>query len=335
MPIPFGKAVLQGVAGLAIVIAVYYLSLFLMHQDRIFIDDRVNADAHAESKIITGYVDSSNYQNRVFNTISPSSKNYVSLPPSFNRKGGAQLSYSFWVFIDNPAETINKTILLRGDNRSYTAAVFTGKKMDQLIAAPETAGKLVTSASDKSRVGVSFPVEPDEIYSGKPLVAAPRISFGNAYDQLVVHFNSTHTIQNLAVINPSRDADDTKRRNAMKLIAHKWALFTIVLEDNVAINDFEDGIIMRFYLNDLLYSAQTFSGSLRVNDGNLYIFPDGGIAGLRIADLTYYNYALGREKVKALYDAGPSRFYFSEVSKNTLGDPLYLSEYNKLDIYNS
>lgn len=325
-------AVLQIIVGLLVVYAVYLLSLTLMQQDRLVIDHRAVQSARSETKIIPGYVDSTVISNRTFNTIMPMSQNYVHMPRSFNSKGGAQYSISFWIFIDNPEEAKHKTILTRGDNRKYTAAVF----LDPVVVTNDANTGRTETGTGSTRTGTWFPTPPD-IVVNYPFLTCPLITFGERYDQIAIFFNTVQWPFAQVVVNPKRNVeDDTKRKDAMKLIAHKWALFTFVLEDNVAASDFEDGISVRFYLNDILYHTERVPGSLRVNPGNLYLFPDGGIPQTRIADLTYYNYAIGQDRVKQVYEQGPPRFYFPDVaSKAGFGDPLYLSEYNKLDIYNS
>lgn len=327
--------VLQVIIGLVIVYAVYRLSLALMQQDRLFIDNRYMNPSY-EVKIINGYVDSTVMANKVFNTVNPSAKNYLYLPNSYNRKGGAQFSYSFWIFIDDVEQAANKTILHRGDTRQYSAAVFFGRNGDAAVRAMTSSTSNVKLDNTNRRTGITAPVKPDVVPS-YPFIAAPCITLGQRYDQIGVLFNTVQWPFNQVIVNPvSNTIDDTKRRNAMKLIAHKWALFTFVFEDSVAINDFEDGVIVRFYLNDMLYYTERVRGTLKTNSGHFHLFPEGGIPQLRIGDLTYYNYAIGQERVKNTYDAGPPRYYFPEVaSKSALGDPLFLSEYNKLDIYNS
>lgn len=327
-------AVLQVIVGLIIVYAVYLLSLVLMKQDRLVIDHRNVQNSRTESKIISGYVDSTVISNRVYNTVMPMSQNYAHMPRSFNRKGGAQYSISFWIFIDDPEQAKNKTIITRGDSRTFSAALFYDTNGDVVTKDPNS-GK-VEVGPNSSRTGMWFPTTPDMIVN-YPFLSSPMITFGERYDQLAILFNTVQWPFGIVAINSRKNTeDDTKRKDAMKLIAHKWALFTFVIEDNIASSDFEDGIQVKFYLNDILYHTERVSGSLRVNAGNLYIFPDGGIPQTRIADLTYFNYAIGQDRVKQIYDQGPPRHYFQDVaSKAGFGEPLYLSEFNKLDIYNA
>jgi hypothetical protein len=327
-------AILQIFVGILVVYAVYMLSLALMQQDKLFVDPRNVQNPKSVTKIIPGYVDSTVISNRVFNTIMPMSQNYMHMPRSFNRQGGAQYSISFWIFVDDPEEAKNKTILIKGDNRTYSAAVFLAE--NALIVENEANSGKVETDSKTSRTGMWFPTTPDIVVQ-YPFIAAPCITFGERYDQLGILFNTVEWPFGSVVINPRRNSDDdTKRRDAMKLIAHKWALFTFVLEDNVAADDFEDGISVRFYLNDMLYFTERVPGSLRINKGNLHLFPEGGIPQTRIADVTYYNYAINQETIKQVYEQGPPNYYYPDIaSKSGFGDPLYLSEYNKLDIYNA
>jgi hypothetical protein len=130
------------------------------------------------------------------------------------------------------------------------------------------------------------------------------------------------------------------RNNAVKLAQDKWALFTFTFEDHIAINKQEDGIVIRFYLNDVLYSSHSVKSAIRPNKSNLHIFPSingvgGPITNSRIGNVFYFNYALRHDDVRKIHTRGPPT-HSSDVEKlDGLGEPLYLSEYNKADVYNT
>lgn len=324
--------IVQVLIGLLVVYAVYVLSLRLIATDRLAIDKHaVVRSGHFETKILDGYADSTVLATKTYNTVNSHAQNYLSLPDSFNRTGGAQYSYSFWIFVDDPEQAKHKTIFHRGDVRAYNAALFVGGDKVANFVPPR-----VSTNAGGDRTGVEFATPPDHVLT-YPFISSPCVTFADRYDEIGIFFNTIQWPFASVTINPANDADDnTKRRDAMKLIAHKWALFTIVIEDSVAVNDFEDGIVVRFYLNDMLYYTEHVQGALRTNTGHFHIFPDGGIQGTRIGNLTYFNYAIGQERVKSIYDKGPPKHYSRDImSGSALGDPLFLSEYNKLDIYNN
>ena len=237
-------------------------------------------------------------------------------------RGGAQFTYYFWLYLgDASAENVrNRVIMLRGDPKAYSYTK-TSRQTDSVLNMPDKVEKI----------------------TGRPVTKCPAIGFGPTFDTFVVSFNTLDDPDETIVIKPNNTiVDVSSRHNVLKLIRNKWALLSFVFEDNVAITDFEDGIIMRFYVNDVLYQVDKRRSTLRQNAGDLVLFPqtpnvgDGGLKGSRIADLTYRNYAMSANSVREVYDAGPPKYFASELAgHNEVGDPLYLSVYNKLDIYNT
>lgn len=297
---------LQIVLGCAVALVVYWVSLFVIRSDSLVIDSTIESNLReARVKIIDGYVDSARLHNREYSTINPFANNFTPLPRSQNRKGGAQFAYGFWIYIGDANTIRNKTLLLRGDSSTY--------KLDL------RSGSGPTSITDFR-------------------VACPRIGFGNSIEEIIIEYNTLQLPIEKIVINPTKTLPtDTVQdpRNILRLLQYKWALMTFVFEDNVAINDFEDGISVRFYVNDLLYYTHTSRGTMRLNSGNLFTFPNSEPAAqCRIGDLTYYNYVPSLQTIRTTYEAGPPRHYGDAAYERAeMGDPLYLSEYNKLSIY--
>ena len=160
-----------------------------------------------------------------------------------------------------------------------------------------------------------------------------------------VHRNAGNNAQRAALrhrfVVGSDDKSVELRKNALSLIPGNFALLTFVLEDNVGIDSFERGIRLRFYLNDELYHTETAAGSLRQNDAPLHLLLDQdpeqrhGIDHCKIADLTYYNFALADAEVAAMFSRGytnaENKDFDTVYSKD---NRLKLSAYNKVDLYN-
>lgn len=304
------RNVIQFGGGLAIAAGLYYASLFVLHQDKLVQDTRSDVRVLQRTKVVDGFIEVPVIANTIFDTLDPRARNYVALPRSYNRQGGAQFTYQFWIILEDvaPAIVANKTILLRGDPKSY-------KWNDRQAQA----------------------------HSGVA-IACPMISFGDTYDHIKVRFNTLDNIENVYDTNTltADPTDLTSRRKMLKLISKKWVLFTLVFEDNMPISEFEDGLRLRFYVNDVLYDHASYPGqALRQNNSQLILFPTldtsvGGINKSRVGDLSYYNYAQDVEGIKQVFDAGPPSAR-SDIggTGESLGAPLYLSEYNKLDIYNT
>jgi hypothetical protein len=305
--------VLQVVLGLAIVFCVFRLSIWLMKKDRL-VDDatRVAPDPKHEVRIIDGYAPTALATNRSWSTNNPAARNYASIKRSYNRKGGAQFSYSFWLRLDDTTEAnvADKDILVRGETTPFTYT-----RTDANAAPREITGTMVK---------------------------CPRIRFGATFDSLVVELNTLDDPDLHFSIDPYAAAagDVSLRHNLLKLTQGKWTLYTFTFEDNVAINDFEDGIVVRFYVNDMLYQTFRSKSALRQNEGAIYVLPaPSGVTPLangRIGDLTHYNYALSAGMVRSTFQSGPPTKLASELSGDSdFGAPAFLSEFNKLDMYNA
>ncbi|GAX84771.1 hypothetical protein CEUSTIGMA_g12193.t1 [Chlamydomonas eustigma] len=263
-----------------------------------------------QAVILDGYAESSVVADTSWSTVNSSSQNYVTLSRSFNRRGGAQFSYSIWVKVMDPTKVPGATLFLRGDPNVYT------------WSATPIDGSSATTWTDC-------------------MIKCPRVMFGASFDELIVQFNTiADPSASITISSTSNEpaGDTLTRQNALTLTLQRWALFTFSFEDNVAIDDFEDGVLVRFYLNDTLYYSGSAPSALRQNNGDLCLTPTIGdlspLTGVTVGNLTYYNYAVGTQIVQNVYQKGPPK-YAATLNGSGIGEPLYLSEYNKLDIYNT
>lgn len=302
--------------GVLAVYIVYLVALGLMKEDQlVFKVGEGGRDPRHEVLLVNGYASSSQLEGRKFDTLNPHKPNYAAITRSYNSLGGSQFSYSFWLFVDGTNSSNNmlqdKTIFLRGDRRQYTYE---------------------KSAPD--------PYENDsmEVTERKTdvIIKCPLVRFGNSFSDIVVEFNTHDDINHRVSLASQEQANDpTLRHNLLSLMLKKWVLFTLTFEDNVPVNDFENGIVMRFFVNDILYFTHRVSSTLKQNKGELYLFPGGEVPGCKLADLRYYNYALSFKDVKKLFEKGrPTKAAHLDNTDTSIGTPLYLSEYNKLDLYN-
>jgi hypothetical protein len=311
--------VIQVVLGLVIVFFVYRMSLWLMKKDELVTNERRHLNTKETVRIVDGYAYTSIATNRSWNTVNPDARNYVRLRRSYNRKGGAQFSYQFWMYLDDttPENVAGKDILMRGDRTNFKYQ--TSTELDDGVLA---------NTVTRNAEGI--------------VIKCPRIRFGPTHDSIVIELNTLHNPDEMITIDPiaaSGGEDTSLRHNILKLMQHKWVLFTFTFEDSVAINDFEDGILVRFYVNDILYNTSSVRSTLRPNNGAFYLMPASGdstIKNGRIGDVTYYNYAVSGAMIRENFERGPPKYPCKEImGGDSLGEPLYLSEYNKLDIYNT
>ena len=296
---------IQVIAGVIVAIVIYWLSLFAINRDKLVITTKYATNKPTFFPIVDGYIDCASGMNMRFNTYNQKSKTYVAMPRSVNRKGGAQFSYSFWLYMDDVSdENIkNKILFCKGDTNKYDYKIV--NKSDSVIL-----------DSGKERI-----------------VKCPLVRFGKNYKEMIVEFNTTDKFdERMVIMNNVSEDDSAVRRNAMSLSPHYWVMFTFVFEDNVPINDFENGITIKFYMNDTLYQLHRIKSTLKQNVGDMVVLPDEngiGIKSARICDLYYHNYAIDDIKVKELYAKGPVKKRFT--NNVNFGEPLYLSASNRID----
>ncbi len=292
---------LQIILALGIALVLNLIAVYIMVKEDIVED----VTKLVSVPIFKGWVDTKAFTNKQFNTYNRFAKNYKKLPRSINRKGGAQFSYSVWVKFSNiSSANLSKNVLfMRGDKTKYPYKVTIGNK-----------------TLDKNDY----------------VIKCPLVRFGDNMNELVVEFNTSNDVSASATITKiDNDTDETVRHNIFSLVPDRWTLMTFVFEDNKEFGEAESGIEFSFYLNDILYLKQRYKGMMRLNGGDLIILPNSSIEGGYMADLTYYNYALSLYDVRKVLSRGVSPYRYNDMETDPdFNEPLYLTEYNKLEIYN-
>lgn len=291
---------IQSIAALLIFVALNNIAVYIMKNEDI-IEDPTKL---IKQLIIPGWVETKGFTDKAFNTYNRFAKNYKKLPKSSNKFGGAQFTYTLWTKFNNvSAENLaGKVLFLQGDKKKYPYT--------------ETIYNKATAKTDY-------------------LVKCPLVKFGNNSNELIVEFNTTKDITETAVISRVQSSDETLRHNIFSLTPGKWTMMTFVFQDDKRYGDPENGIIFSFYLNDVLYSTQRFTGALRLNQGDLNILPGSSIQDGYISDLTYHNYALNPNEITKLVSMGYTNKRYDEMQSDpSFNQPLYLSQYNKLEINN-
>jgi hypothetical protein len=292
--------VFQIVVALIIFVILNNISIALMNKEDI-IDDPTK---RVKTVIFDGWVETQSFTDKQYDTHNVFASNYKKLPNSVNKMGGAQFSYSVWVKLNNTsAENVSEKILfLQGDKSQYPYT--------------ETVGNQTSTKNGY-------------------LVKCPLVKFGDSADTLVVEVNTTMNITDSAEITRVQDRDETIRHNLFSLLPGQWVLFTFVFEDNKPYGMHEDAVVFKFFVNDILYHTQKFKGALRLNKGDLCILPNGGIQDGYLSDLTYYNYALNVKEIQEIISKGRTNKRYTDLKNDpTFNKPLYLSQYNRLDITN-
>lgn len=292
--------VLQVVMAVLIFVVLNKFAVWIMKKETI-IDDPT---ALVKTKIFDGWVETNGFTQKAFNTYNMFATNYRKMPRSLNKMGGAQFSYSVWIKLNNTSakNLANKILFIQGDNKIYNFST--------------TIGNSIKNETDY-------------------LIKCPLLKFGNGVETLITEFNTSAEITAKATVSKIASKDQTLRHNVLSWMPGKWTLLTLIFEDDKRFDEPEDGVNFRFYLNDILYHTQRYTGSLRLNKGDLYILPNGPIEDGYLCDLTYYNYALGVDEIRNVFSQGVTNKRYNEMDTDpSFNEPMYLTQYNKLEIYN-
>lgn len=297
------EIVIQIIIGLIISYAIYVVAVIVMRKDILNMENKYNPAKKNDVTVFRGYVESSNIVNARYNTHNPTLENYVSINPSVNLKGGAQFSYSMWLKVDEPSSAIQKCIFLKGDPNVYS---------------------FKTTSKDMQR---------SEIKTDRVAIC-PMLSFGDKPMEFTVTFNTLDNIHETLKMVSIKSENSIYRKNLLSLFTGKWFCLTLIFEDNMPINDFENGIVVKAYVNDTLYQIGKYASALKQNSGDLCFFPEA-VPKCKISGFTYYNYALSHVNVKDIVNSGPNTKPDSKTNNDTISIPYYVSDYNKLDLYNT
>ena len=222
------------------------------------------------------------------NTINTSNnfkKNYVDMPPSVNKEGGTEFSYTFWLKLD---KTLPNDVVLftKGAN----------PKSGSL-------GEDFSTVYDKN----------NEIVDVEKLTKCPMVklsSQGGSPSALTVSFNTSRKIHNEVVF----DINNSSINNLMLSTVDnpRWFLFTIAFREG----DFETeygmntkGVIVDLYVNEQHVKNKFIENdTINLNKGNIYVFPNSnsGSDGCQIGNIYYYNWNLKAEDVTGVFANGPN-----------------------------
>lgn len=297
---------IQLALGVLITYCIYMISMVVMKEDMLSIDSKFDLGKKTKIVIVNGYADSSQYSGDrgMFNTSVPSAYDYIPIVPSVNLRGGAQFSYSMWLYVGTTTENhAHKCIFLKGDPQKYSYTIRNNH----------------TNVDRKVTDRIAF---------------CPMLCFGSNPLEFTVYFNTMHNIKEELQVRRLESSNTAVRHNMLSLFSDKWMLITITFEDNIPINDFENGILVKFWINDTLYQTGRYPSALKQNQGRLHTFPDGSLAMVRFSNMTYFNYCASDEDISTMYSKGPSDKPAESVTKSFIS-PTFISDYNRLDIYNT
>lgn len=280
-------------------------------EDMITTTTSMEISQYEKVPIVEGYLVINAQTNLKFDTYDPLHTKYRRLSLSQNRVGGLQYTYVFWLNTKINTNLVGKTILHRGDGRKFAPQV---KYPD--------ATAFENMFSNTRDITIAGP----RIYFKEETILGVQLNTDN---QLLVDFEIGNKYKDLA-----------NQKNILNIISNKWVMISVIIEDNVAINEFENGISVKVYINDYLYDVKQATGSVRPNEGPLHLLTSQTSnevwpADSRIADVSYFNYALSDAHVRRLFNKGFTNKASSLSDRKKNNDTLELGPYNKLDYSNT
>ena len=210
------------------------------------------------------------------NTSNKFKPNYIDLPNAINRKGGIEVSYSFWVKLNTLKK--DNVIFIKGTNPTDNGLT---AKFSEIY--DETGKK----TSDEKR-----------------LLRCPMIKMSN--DHITVSFNTSRKVNNEVRFEVDKNkfllsSDENPR----------WFMFSVSFREGDFTTDYglkTTGVIMNMFLNEqLIKSHFVENDSLRLNNGDMYFFPDGDSSlerGSQAGNFMYHNFALDHVDVATLWSNG-------------------------------
>lgn len=297
----YAGVALQLIVGLVVVFMIYHASSAVVYKDAVVVD----YSQRIRTQIFKGWVSTTSFTNRSYNTFNPYSTSFRDLPRSLNNSRGVQFSFSMWTRWNNtsPVNLANKVIFLYGDPNKYTVE----RTMN---------GKQKETVTDY-------------------VIKCPLLMFSPDGNGMVIQFNTNENISNSIMVDKVKTTDDAGRHNVAAMLPGKWVLWTLVFSGHVnPLESSETGVRVEMYINDFLHHTEVFKGSLRTNKGYIRMLPEP-INGGFVADLTYYNWALSQSDVRDVLYQGVTEDMYNEMDTDmSFMQPNYITEYNKLEIYN-
>jgi len=271
-------------------------------------------------------------ESETFNTFNPLGTNYRNLSPAINQRGGAEYSYSFWLYIDytaaafTPPSTNLKTT--DGNIELYNAYVL-------LLRGNPITTKYKSICSDDTKVRIKNDV----------LVKNPMIRLDNGGDALVVEFNTYQTpdpviqnTQNVCNVTSSNWLETNVQRFGVKSLRNtfnkEWFMVTVIIQDTYPSDPLplRNKTRVQIYINEekkvdayadgrVNENSSSNPSILRTAAANLHVAPlvksgttdvtkkvSAGKA-LLLSDLSYFNYAVDSATISDRYKKGHSTTY--------------------------
>jgi hypothetical protein len=259
---------LQVLVALAVVYGVHLMSLYLvMSKDIAAQEAEVRGDRQVT--VVAGIAEAGTLANVAFDTVNVRARNFVALPrPSTSTScdSGAAFTISFWMQMQSPPLNSEESVIFIKGDNRKYAY---GNRHDYLIKCP------LMRLSRSSEAGFTLAVE----------------------------FNTLRQTDNVLRM---ASTEEVQKGRSLSHILGQWVMWTLVFSHLRRYDGVPNGVLLRVYLNDILYRVMGQpNDAVRTNNGDLTFFPqppaNAAAANMRIADFRYDNTALDSAEVKALF----------------------------------
>jgi len=292
-------------------------------------------DIRIKTDIISGVFDLGIGSELKFNTVNKAHNRYIDMNASTNQQGGAEYSYNFWLYVDkdklvngNPKKQ-DIVLFFKGEkelyyneNANYNCS---SKKIGKDIVI--TKNPLVRINFDASKLVVDY----NNIYSADSYQHRSRYDSCNLYNNSASWNEKNNNMLGVYDINFNR----------------KWYMVTIVMKEiaeqnNVLSNNRAE---CKIYINgytvfnskvETKYDGSIYSATSKNNKSPFYINPsfsknkqlkdtiqneffdtsDIEAGGLKIGDITYFNYAINDDIVAGLMKTGLKKDKYEPIIAN-------------------
>lgn len=297
--------------------------------------------------IFEGVVDLNSRKDEKYNTVDKNSRSFRDLSSSVNQSSGVEYSYNFWMYFDQAALTDSNigsgSTSALGNYKTADSSLLTpdqGLKTDFTLPGNRHKAPVVLFMRGDPRTRYYKRVcnpstSPDTKLD--VMVKNPMVTLEHGGDVLSISFNTVDAPdahKGCGTETGSWDAANSQKIGIKGIMSKddlnkKWFMVTIVIQET----DLSLALSSRnhtkciIYINGQKKSSQTVSGlvvgapsPVRQATGPLVVNPtlkdpdnsrvslDLGVAGaLKIADLTYGNYAFSEGEVKMMYTSQFSR----------------------------
>lgn len=310
---------IQIVFAICIVVFLYVIGYFVFNRE--VIDAlRETKDIKRKIPIFEGIKNLKINKNEIYNTSDPSHPTYRKLDLAINQRAGAEFSYNFWIYKES---SLTGNVNVGGTDKSLNTnndLILFVKGSKNIFNFKNICNQSISNYLVKCPL-VKFEQNLDVL----------TVEINNDENPNSVGEGSANTCNDPSVQFDSKNAHkiSIKGFNASNY-NKKWFMVTLVVQDTVPLDPLpgRNNIKAQIYINGVLQFDKYLESSLanilanqstliRQNKGNLYLAPEksaasgstmgtllyenGDIQQLFMADLTYYNYALGKDEISALY----------------------------------